>query len=92
MDTKDVEKIYNLANLSLEGKDVEDISNKFNIVLDFIESIFNEDTEGIELTEMITTHKAIFRKDEPHESVDRDLALKNAADKEYGYFRVDWKL
>jgi len=92
MDTKEVEKIYNLANLSLEGKDLEHLAEKFNIVLDFIEDIFDVDTAGIELTENIYNHKAVFRKDEVKGEISRDDALKNAADKEFGYFRLDWKL
>lgn len=92
MDTKEVEKIYNLANLSLEGKDVEHLAHKFNMVIDFIEDIFDVDTEGVELTESINNHYAVFRKDEAKESIAREDALKNAADKEFGYFRLDWKL
>lgn len=92
MDSKEVEKIYSLANLSLEGKDTENLSNKFNIVLDYVEDIFDVDTEGVELTEAINTNFAVFREDEPVSSVSRDEALKNAANTEFGYFRLDWKL
>ncbi|MBS6105661.1 MULTISPECIES: Asp-tRNA(Asn)/Glu-tRNA(Gln) amidotransferase subunit GatC [Anaerococcus] len=92
MQAKEVEKIYSLSNLNLEGKDVEDLSNKFNIVIDFIEDIFDVDTENIKMTESIDAHKAVFRKDEAKESSSRDDALKNAPDREFGYFRLDWNL
>lgn len=92
MQVKEVEKIYSLSNLNLEGKDVEDLSNKFNIVIDFIEDIFDVDTENIKMTESIDAHKAVFRKDEAKESSSRDDALKNAPDREFGYFRLDWNL
>lgn len=92
MQAKEVEKIYSLSNLNLEGKDVEDLSNKFNIVIDFIEDIFDVDTENIKMTESIDAHKAVFRKDEAKESITRDEALANAKDTEFGYFRLDWKL
>jgi len=92
MQAKEVEKIYSLSNLNLEGKDVEDLSNKFNIVIDFIEDIFDVDTENIKMTESIDVHKAVFRKDEAKESSSRDDALKNAPDREFGYFRLDWNL
>ncbi len=92
MDSKDVEKIYNLAKLSLEDKDVTVISNKFNLVLDFIEEIFDVDTSDVEMTEKIDAHKAIFRKDEPKKSLDREVALSNAKDVEYGYYKLDWKI
>ncbi|WP_297282153.1 Asp-tRNA(Asn)/Glu-tRNA(Gln) amidotransferase subunit GatC [uncultured Anaerococcus sp.] len=92
MQAKEVEKIYSLANLSLDGKDVDDLSNKFNTVIDFIEEIFDVDTEGVEFTESIYNHDAVFRNDSDSNSVDREDALKNAKDKEFGYFRLDWKL
>lgn len=92
MDTKEVEKIYNLANLSLDGKDTEDIAYKFNAVLDFIYEIFDVDTKDCELTEAVFSHHAVFREDEPGESISRDEALKNAKDTEFGYFRLDWNL
>lgn len=92
MQAKEVEKIYSLSNLNLEGKDVEDLSNKFNIVIYFIEDIFDVDTENIKMTESIDAHKAVFRKDEAKESSSRDDALKNAPDREFGYFRLDWNL
>lgn len=92
MNTKEVEKIYNLSNLSLDGKDLDNMTEKFNQVLDFIESIFDVDTEGVEMTENIYNHKAAFREDEVFEDTSREDALKNAYDKEFGYFRLDWKL
>lgn len=92
MDVKEVERIYNLSNLSLENVDKELISEKFNKVLDFIEGIFEVDTQNVEMTEYINNHDAVFREDVPKESLDRSKALENAKDTEYGYFRIDWKL
>ena len=45
MNKEEVKKIYRLANLSLDGKDVELLSDKFNIVIDFIEDIFTVDCQ-----------------------------------------------
>lgn len=92
MNKEEVKKIYRLANLSLDGKDVELLSDKFNAVIDFIEDIFTVDTSDIEMTELISNHKAVFRKDEVAPSISRQEALENAKDTEFGYFRLDWKL
>ena len=92
MNKQEVEKIYRLANLSLEGKDTDLLSNKFNKVIDFIEEIFTIDTNEVTMTELIPAHKAVFRKDEAKEFITRDEALANAKDTEFGYFRLDWKL
>ncbi|MDO5026410.1 MAG: Asp-tRNA(Asn)/Glu-tRNA(Gln) amidotransferase subunit GatC [Tissierellia bacterium] len=92
MNNKEVEKIYRLANLSLDGKNIDLIASKFNTVLDYIEDIFKVDTDSVEMTEMIESHKAVFREDQPGGSIDRERALENAKDTEFGYFRIDWKL
>ena len=92
MDGKEVEKIYNLSKLSLDGKDKEVISKKYNRVLDFVEDIFKVDTEGVKMTEYISRHPAVFREDEVKDSLARSKARENASDTEYGYFRLDWKL
>lgn len=92
MDNKEVEKIYRLSNLSLDGKDVEVISKKFNTVIDFIEDIFIVDTDKVNMTEILPNHKTVFRKDVAIDSVSREKALENARDTEFGYFRLDWKL
>jgi len=92
MDVKEVERIYNLSHLSLENQDKEMISQKFNRVLDFIEDIFEVDTDEVCMTEYISTHDAVFREDKPKESLSRSKALENAKDTEFGYFRLDWKL
>lgn len=92
MDSKEVEKIYRLSNLSLEDKDVDDLSNKFNIVLDFIEDIFDVETEGVKLTESINSEYAVFREDIAKSNITRDEALSNAPSTEFGYFKLDWDL
>lgn len=92
MDVKEVERIYNLSHLSLENQDKELIAKKFNRVLDFVEEIFEVNTDDVEMTEYIKTHKAVFREDSPKESLSRSKALENAKDTEFGYFRLDWKL
>ena len=92
MNKSEVERIYRLANLDLTNKDIESISNKYNILIDFIERIFEVDTSEVENLEMINAHKAKFREDKPQKSLDRKSALENAKDTEYGYFRLKWEL
>ena len=92
MDKNEVFRIYKLANLDLSNQDVELISNKYNKILDFIDHIFDVDCKDVKMTEMLDNHEAILREDVPGKSLDREDALKNAKDTEYGYFRLDWKL
>lgn len=92
MDKHEVERIYGLANLDLSNKNIDLIANKFNTILNFIDHIFEVDCNTVEMAEMIDNHIAIFREDKIGESLDRDEALKNAKDTQYGYFRLDWSL
>lgn len=92
MDKNEVFRIYKLANLDLSNQDVDLISDKYNKILDFIDHIFDVDCKDIKMTEMLDNHEAILREDVPGKSLDREDALKNAKDTEYGYFRLDWKL
>ncbi|MDD7305387.1 MAG: Asp-tRNA(Asn)/Glu-tRNA(Gln) amidotransferase subunit GatC [Peptoniphilaceae bacterium] len=92
MDTKEVERIYNLANLSVPEEDLELMADKYNKVTDFIERIFEVDTTGVDMLEIIAPHQAVLRKDEIKQSLPRDKALENAKNTEYGYFKLNWKL
>ncbi|WP_040397124.1 Asp-tRNA(Asn)/Glu-tRNA(Gln) amidotransferase subunit GatC [Anaerococcus senegalensis] len=92
MDKNEVFRIYRLANLDLSNQDVDLISDKYNKILDFIDHIFDVDCKDVKMTEMLDNHEAILREDVPGKSLDREDALKNAKDTEYGYFRLDWKL
>ncbi|MFR2717249.1 Asp-tRNA(Asn)/Glu-tRNA(Gln) amidotransferase subunit GatC [Anaerococcus obesiensis] len=92
MDKNEVIRIYKLANLDLSNQDIDIISDKYNKILDFIDHIFDVDCKDVKMTEMLDNHKAVLREDIEGKSLDRQDALKNAKDKEYGYFRLNWKL
>ncbi|EEU12847.1 MULTISPECIES: Asp-tRNA(Asn)/Glu-tRNA(Gln) amidotransferase subunit GatC [Anaerococcus] len=92
MDKNEVIRIYKLANLDLSNQDIDIISDKYNKILDFIDHIFDVDCEDVKMTEMLDNHKAVLREDIEGKSLDRQDALKNAKDTEYGYFRLNWKL
>ena len=92
MDKNEVIRIYKLANLDLSNQDIDIISDKYNKILDFIDHIFDVDCENVKMTEMLDNHKAVLREDIEGKSLDRQDALKNATDTEYGYFRLNWKL
>lgn len=92
MDKNEVIRIYKLANLDLSNQDIDIISDKYNKILDFIDHIFDVDCEDVKMTEMLDNHKAVLREDIEGKSLDRQDALKNAKDTEYGYFKLNWKL
>lgn len=88
IDKEEVIRIYDLAHLNLDEDRVEILSEKYTKVLDFAELIMEVDTENVLPMEMVQEEKAVFREDIPEESLDRETALQNAKDREYGYFRL----
>lgn len=87
IDRDEVVRVYDLAHLALTDN-VGELADKYNKVLDFAKIIMEVDTEGVSPMEFIPTEYAILREDEPEESIDREEALKNARNREFGYFKL----
>ena len=85
---EEVIRIYDLAHLNLEEEHVDILAEKYTKVLDFAEIIMEVDTKDVEPMEIVQEEKALFRDDIVEESLDREKALENAKDREYGYFRL----
>lgn len=85
---EEVKKIYSLANLRVDDKELEVIAKKFEDVFEFAGEIMKLDTENVEGLEIVVEHNSPLREDIVMESVDREEALLNAQDREYGYFRL----
>lgn len=83
----EVVKIYDLANLELT-ENVDDLYEKYNTVLDFASMIMECNTEGVDYLEFLPQYHSILREDTPKESIPREVALKNAKSREYGYFKL----
>lgn len=92
MEKEKVIDIYSQGMLYVRDDEVDRVVKKFNETLNFIEPILEVDTTGVEMAELVVEHDAKLRKDEVKESLDRDQALKNAKDTEFGYFRLNWEL
>lgn len=88
IDKNEVRRIYSLAKLNIDDRDLDIMKNKFNIILDFANIIMEVDTKNIEMMELISNHESILREDIVEDSIDRDIALKNCKEKEFGYFRL----
>lgn len=88
IDINEVKRVYSLAKLNIKEEELETMKNKFNTVLQFANSIMEVDTEGVDMLEMVSNHNSVLREDNVEKSVDREMALKNSTDREYGYFRL----
>lgn len=88
IDINEVNRVYSLAKLKIEDKDIEIVKEKFNTVLKFSKSILEVNTEDVKMLEIVENHNTILRDDIVKDSIDREMALKNSTDREYGYFRL----
>lgn len=88
MNREEVIRVYDLAHLEPKESEIDMLTDKYNTILDFAKIIMEVDTEGVEYMEMVPSEYSELRDDTPEESLDRETALENATDREYGYFRL----
>ena len=77
-----------LARLGLSESEVETMAGELSGILEHVDRIAGLDLEGVEPTSHVVELENVVRRDEPHESLDRDVVLAQAPDPVDGAFRV----
>ena len=85
---KDLEKIAQLARLTLKEEEKEKFLEQVNQILKYIEKLNEVDTEGIEPLAHSMDLVNIMRDDIEKQSLSQKEALKNAPSKNDKFFRV----
>ena len=85
---EDIKKIANLAFIKIDDSEIEGIEQKFNQVLNYVSKIEELDLEGIEPMTHVNEYYNIWREDVEKESLDIELALKNAPKRNEQFFKV----
>lgn len=88
IDDKLVEKLAKLSKLEISEEDKPEIKAKFGKILDLVEKLQELNTDGVEPLIYLTPNKNIMRKDKVANMIAKDIALKNAPDKDSDYFKV----
>ena len=70
------------------AEELDKMEERFNTVLDFSRTILEVNTSDVDMLEIVENHESVLREDKVFESIGREEALKNAQDREYGYFRL----
>ncbi|MCG0276018.1 MAG: Asp-tRNA(Asn)/Glu-tRNA(Gln) amidotransferase subunit GatC [Thermosediminibacteraceae bacterium] len=83
-----VEHVANLARLYLSEDEKAEMAKKLNSILEYMDKLNELDTTDVPPTAHIIPIKNVFREDVVKESLPREEALKNAPDKERGFFKV----
>ena len=85
---KEVEKIASLARLSLSEKELESRTNDMNNILNYMDSLNEINTDGVE--ELLNVHDMnnSLRDDEYSNSISKKDVLKNSPSKNENYIEV----
>lgn len=85
---KDVEYVAKLARLEFSEKEKVKFTEELNSILKYVEKLSEVDTSGVEPAIGAYPMYNALREDETRPSLDREEILKNAPDKQDGYFKV----
>jgi aspartyl-tRNA(Asn)/glutamyl-tRNA(Gln) amidotransferase subunit C len=85
---KDVEYVAKLSRLKLKEEQVWKFTEQLNSILKYTDKLNQLDTSNIEPTSHVVPLQNVKRKDIVKSSVSIEEAIRNAPDKEQGYFKV----
>lgn len=83
-----VEKIALLSMLHLTEEEKKLYAEQLDSILEYINKLNELDTTDVEPTSHVLPLKNVFREDIAGSSLSREDALRNAPDKQEGFYRV----
>jgi len=84
-----IEHLARLALIDLSEEEKEIFSKQLNNILDYFQKLNELDTSNIKPTRhVIDGLKNVFREDIPRKSLTQEEALKNAREKQDGFFKA----
>lgn len=86
METPEVERVARLARLGLKEEEKKILAKEMEVALGLFRELDRAPASGEPLHHVLRL-ESVFREDEPRPCLDREEALKNAADTEVGFFR-----
>lgn len=88
IDRDQVLHVARLARLKLSDEEVETMAGELSGILEHVDRIAELDLSDVPPTSHVVELENVLRADEPHRSLDRDVALAPAPDPVDGAFRV----
>ena len=85
---KDVNTVAVLSRLSFSPEEMTEYAEKFSSIIDYMDILQKADTADVPPTAHALPMQNVLREDVVRPSIDRELALLNAPEKEDGYFKV----
>lgn len=85
---KDVRWVAHLARLELTDAEVEAMTRQLGAVLEYVDSLKQVNTDGVEPMAHAVEVQNVFRDDTPSPSLPADAALANAPDRRGDFYGV----
>lgn len=83
-----VKYIATLARLEFDEEELDDFTEKFKRILDYVEQLKELNVDDVLPTYHVNINQEAMREDEVKESLEISEVLKNAPDKKESFFRV----
>jgi aspartyl-tRNA(Asn)/glutamyl-tRNA(Gln) amidotransferase subunit C len=77
----EVERVASLARLSVSDEEADRLAAELDSLLEYVETLRQVDTDGIEPTSHVIPMATPMRKDRPVAGLDPELALANAPER-----------
>jgi aspartyl-tRNA(Asn)/glutamyl-tRNA(Gln) amidotransferase subunit C len=87
IDKQTVEHVAKLARVDLTEEEINNFSKEFSDILDLFSSLKDVKTENVEPSFHPVELKNVLREDSPEKCLTQEEALKNAEQKEDGFFK-----
>lgn len=83
-----VARIADLAHLAVTEEEIEQYTEQLQSIVTFADQLSELNTDGVEPTTHVLHQTNVFREDVQKQTITQEEALKNAPEKEDGYFKV----
>ncbi len=88
IDDEQVRRIAHLARLNLTDEEVQQLGSQLSSILDYMQTLDELDTDGIEPTAHPLPVRNVFREDETTASLGTSRVLANAPATDAPFFKV----
>ncbi len=84
----EIEKLAKLARLRLTEADINGLYKDLNAILAYFDQLRTVDVSGVEPMVHAVQGDNLLEGDAPHESLPREVVLRDAPDRTDGFFRL----
>jgi len=88
IDKETLHKVAHLARLNIQPEEEEKLMQDMGDILDWVDTLREVDTTGVEPLIHMTAEKNVLRPDIVEPSIDKDKVLKNAPQTDGDHFQV----